>query len=297
MFSSLKPFKVLQASLLAAALTFTATGCNPAQSSSSASAEQKTIKIGINPYDEVIAPSYLWKHILEEKGYKVDLEQLDVAPLYSGVATGQLDAFFGAVPLNHPDYWDRFGKDFDTTGQWYDTLLQGIVVPAYVQAESVEDLKGKSSEFQGRIVGLESGSGLMKQTKDALGKYGLSDYNLVEGSTPAMLAALDRAIKNKETIAVTLWQPHWAFAKYDLRLLKDPQGVFPANDTYKLITSKQFAKNEEVTKLFSNFHMDAKQLGTLMQKINDAGKGKEEEAVSSWISENQAAVDGWKNAS
>ena len=37
-----------------------------------------------------------------------------------------------------------------------------------------------------------------------------------------MLAALDTAIKAKKPVVVTLWQPHWAFQKYQIRLLDDP---------------------------------------------------------------------------
>ncbi|MFE4542709.1 glycine betaine ABC transporter substrate-binding protein [Arthrobacter sp. NPDC056727] len=295
---SIRPLKVLQAALVAAALAVTTAGCsNSTQAAGSATTTDKTVTIGVNPYDEVLASSYLWKDILEEEGYTVKLEQLDVAPLYSGVATGQLDFFFGAVPLTHKDYWDRFSKDFNVTGQWYDTLRQGVVVPEYSDAKTVADLKSKSSEFGGKIIGIESGSGLMAQTKAALTKYDLSGYNLIEGSTPAMLAALDRSIKNKEPVAVTLWQPHWAFQKYQLRLLDDPEGVYPPNDTFKVITSKKFAKNEDVTKRLARFHMTAEQLQSLEIVINQAGQGKEQDAVKAWIKDNQAAVDTWKSAS
>ena len=55
--------------------------------------------------------------------------------------------------------------------------------------------------------------------------YGLTDWNLVESSTAAMLSELDKAIANKEPIVVTLWRPHWAFEKYNLRYLKDPKNT------------------------------------------------------------------------
>ena len=53
--------------------------------------------------------------------------------------------------------------------------------------------------------------------------YGLTDYNLVEGSSPAMLASLDSAIKQNQPIVVTLWQPHWAFSRFPLKVLEDPR--------------------------------------------------------------------------
>ncbi len=40
-----------------------------------------------------------------------------------------------------------------------------------------------------------------------------------------MLAALDGAIADKKPIVVTLWHPHWAYAKYELKDLEDPKGT------------------------------------------------------------------------
>jgi glycine betaine/proline transport system substrate-binding protein len=249
---------------------------------------------GYVPFDEVIAVSYLWKNMLEKQGYKVEMQQLEVATVYQGVADGQLDVFFGGVPITHKDYWDRFGKDFTSVGQWYDTLLQGIAVPNYTGLKKLSDLEGKAGTFGGQVVGIEAGSGLMRQTsQDATKKYDLSGYKIIDGSTPAMLAALDKAIKEKKPIAVTLWTPHWAFERYPITMLQDDKKAYPGNDTYKTVVSKDFAGNSAVVDQWKTFHMTEEQLSTLMLKITDAGQGKEDTAVQGWVTENQAAVDGW----
>ena len=106
-------------------------------------------------------------------------------------------------------------------------------------AASLADLKGRSGEFGGRIVGIEAGGGLMRATRDSVMKdYGLGEYTLVEGSTPAMLAALDAAIKAQRNIVVTLWEPHWAFSRYPIRALTDPQGAFGKPDNLQAIATK-----------------------------------------------------------
>ena len=57
----------------------------------------------------------------------------------------------------------------------------------------------------------------MKYLKDD----NLSDWQVETSSSGAMVVALDKAIKNKEDIVITGWSPHWMFAKYDLKYLKD----------------------------------------------------------------------------
>ncbi|MFI7067994.1 glycine betaine ABC transporter substrate-binding protein [Kribbella sp. NPDC050124] len=279
---------------LAVAMLLAACSGNTQSVGSNSGGDDKSVTIGYVPFDEVIAVSYLWKNMLEKQGYQVEMQQLEVATVYQGVANSQLDVFFGGVPITHKDYWDRFGKDFTSIRQWYDTLLQGIAVPNYSGLKTLSDLEGKASTFGGQIVGIEAGSGLMRQTsQDATKTYDLSGYKIIDGSTPAMLAALDKAIKAKKNIAVTLWTPHWAFERYPITMLQDDKKAYPGNDTYKTVVSKDFAGNSAVVDQWKTFHMTEQQLATLMLKITDAGQGKEDTAVQGWITENQAAVDGW----
>lgn len=283
---------------LAVATAITVSGCSsstPSAGGSGAEPATKTVNIGYIAWDENIANSYLWKELLEQQGYQVKLSQLEVATLYSGVADGQLDVFMAATPKTHSDYWARFDKKFTVLGQWYDTLTQAVAVPDYTGLKSMEDLKGKANEFNDQIVGIEPGSGLMRQLHDnAVKAYDLSSYKIIDSSTPAMLAALDKAIKGKKPIAVTLWKPHWAFSKYPMVLLDDPKGSFGGNDVYKTIASKKFAEsNTKVAAELKKFHMTPEQLQSLELKISDAGQGKEQEAVKAWIGENEAVVKAW----
>src|SRR3712207_8253518 len=66
------------------------------------------------------------------------------------------------------------------------------------------------------------------------------DMKLVEGSTPAMLAELEKAYKEREPIVFLRWSPHWMNAEYDLRYLKDPkdlQGPFKDRKSTRLNSS------------------------------------------------------------
>ena len=192
----------------------------------------KTVSISVVAgWDEDVAGSNLWKEILEQKGYKVNMQELDIASTFTGVANGQVNLYLDAwLPTTHKAYWDRFQNQLEVVTSWQKGK-NTLVVPDYVDAKSIADLKGRSGEFQGRIVGIEAGAGEMKAMREkVIPGYGLTDYNLVEGSSPAMLASLDSAIKQKQPIVVTLWQPHWAFSRFPIKVLEDPQTAFGPPD-------------------------------------------------------------------
>jgi glycine betaine/proline transport system substrate-binding protein len=124
------------------------------------------------------------------------------------------------------DYWDKNKNRLEKISPVSHGLYQGIAVPKYVPIDSIDQLNDNADKFGGKIIGIEPGSGLMRDTGNAVKDYGLK-LQLVEGSTAAMTAALKSAIDRKEWIAVTIWEPSWMMQKYDVKFLKDPKGVFP----------------------------------------------------------------------
>lgn len=260
----------------------------------------KDITIGWIPWDEDVAVTYLWKDILEEQGYNVTLTQLDVAPVYAGLADGDIDLFFDAwLPVTHEDYWDEYGDKIEDIKVWYDKGTLELTVPEYVEdVTTIADLKGKADQFGGQIVGIEPGAGLMRKTReDVMPGYGLDGYELLEGSTPTMLAELERAYNAQEPIVVTLWHPHWAYAAYDLKDLEDPDGLFGENEEIHVLARDGFGEEyPELTEWLENFKMTDEELASLEQLvIQEYGSGKEAEAVQEWLkdSANQKLVDGW----
>lgn len=262
--------------------------------------EGGTIRFGLIPWDEDIAATYLWKHILEEQGYTVELTQLDVAPVYSGLAQGDLDLFLDAwLPITHEDYWAEFGPELEDLAIWYDNGLLTLAVPDYVELDSIADLDGQADMFGGQIIGIEPGAGLMRVTReDVMPGYGLDDeYTLVEGSTPAMLAELERATNAEEPIVVTLWHPHWAYSAFPIKDLEDPQGLMGEAEEIHAVARGGFSEDfPEVAEWISNFVMTDAQLASLEELvINEYGEGQEEQAVEEWLSDeaNQEVVNGW----
>ncbi|MER7488281.1 ABC transporter permease/substrate binding protein [Streptomyces sp. NPDC126497] len=256
----------------------------------------KKITIGYIPWDEGVASTFLWKEVLERRGYEVEAKQFEAGPLYTALAQGNVDFQTDAwLPTTHEAYWKKYGGRLDDLGTWYEETSLELTVPAYMEdVDSLEDLKGRAAAFDGRITGIESGAGMMGLLKDkVMGDYGLDEeYEVVDSSTPAMLAELKRAYGKKEPVVVTLWSPHWAYSDYDLKKLKDPKGSWGKGDGVHLVSRKGFAEDDPVVgKWLKDFSMTEEQLTGLEAEINKAGKGGQQEAVRAWIGDNPGVVD------
>ncbi|MCB5910080.1 ABC transporter permease/substrate binding protein [Streptomyces pinistramenti] len=256
----------------------------------------RSISLGYVNWDEGRATTYLWKEILEQRGFKPKLQALDAGPLFAGQARGDIDVQSNAwLPTTHATYWKQYKDKLEDLGAWYDKTSLEIAVPSYMKdIKSLDDLKGKGGEFKGKITGIEPGAGEMKILKDKVLKdYGLSgEYSVQDSSTSSMLAELDRSIRAKKPIAVTLWSPHWAYNKYDLTKLKDPKGAFGSGDSLHMLGRKGFSKDEpQVARWMKNFHLDEGQLTGLENEIREAGNGHEQDGVRSWLKKNPGLVD------
>ncbi|WP_308295640.1 glycine betaine ABC transporter substrate-binding protein [Streptomyces odontomachi] len=256
----------------------------------------QTVTMGYIPWDEGIATTYLWKVLLERRGYHVNLKQFDTALLFSAVASGTVDFHTDAwLPTTHQTYWDKYRSRLDDLGSWDARTSLELTVPSYVEdVDSLADLKGRADTFGGRVVGIEPAAGMMTLLNGkVLDAYGLKDeYEVASSSTASMLTELDRSVRNHEPIVVTLWSPHWAYAKYDLKKLKDPKGSWGKGDQIHTVARKGFAaKAPTVAGWLRNFKLDDQQIDGLENAIQAVGSGREEDGVKSWLAENPGMVD------
>ncbi|MGC9377150.1 ABC transporter permease/substrate binding protein [Streptomyces sp. MH13] len=256
---------------------------------------KRPLDIAWFPWDECVAVTYLWKNVLEQRGYELNLKQMDVGPVYTGLASGDLDLNFDAwLPHAQKNYWDKHKDSLTDLGTWYEPTSLEIAVPSYVKdVKSLADLKGKADLFDGKIIGIEPGTGEMQLLKnEVMPGYGLEDeYEVVDGSTPAMLAELKRALAKKEPVAVTLWSPHWAYSEYELTKLQDPKKAFGEGNTIRTISSKAFPEQyPQLTEWIKEFRMSEDELGSLEAEIKNRGQGQEEAAVAAWLKEHPDMV-------
>lgn len=256
--------------------------------------ENQTIKIGYVNWSEGIAMTNLVQAILEDKmGYEVETTMTDVAPLFASLASGGTDVFLDAwLPITHKSYMEEYGEQIEDLGYNFENAKIGLVVPSYVDIDSIEELNDAVDEFDGTIVGIDSGAGIMSTTETAIETYGLN-YELMPGSGPTMTAALKKAIDNNEAIVVTGWSPHWMFARFDLKYLDDPEGVYGDAEYIHTLARLGFSDDmPEVAQFLENFFLDESELGDLMGAIEDSDEDPLEVARE-WMNENEELVDSW----
>lgn len=251
---------------------------------------------GIGGWWEGIAVGHLYKYALEENGYtNVQFKTLDAGPTYQGVADGDVDLFFDSwLPTTHADYWKKFEKDVVDINIWYKKAPLTITVPSYMDIDSIEDLPSIGEEVDWTITGIDSGAGLYRLTKnEVIPQYNLDKYEMPASSGTAMVSALQSAIEKKEPIVVTLWHPHFAYGKWDLKDLKDPKNALGDPDGVHVIGSKELKEdNPAVVESLSDWTMSddkLSDLGAFLQKKeyqNDVAAG-----VAAWAEENPDVVE------
>src|SRR5690606_10792520 len=89
----------------------------------------------------------------------------------------------------------------------------------------IEELNDHQSDFDGKIIGIERGTGLAAYTDTAMMEYELN-YTQLNSSMVAMAAELRKAINEKRWVVVTAWEPHWLFGVFDLKFLDDPKKIY-----------------------------------------------------------------------
>ena len=289
----------LGALALTSAAALTLTVCTGASDDGAATegdaAADRPITIAVfNGWDEGIAASELWKAVLEEQGYEVELEYADPAAVYNGIASGDYDVTLDTwLPLTHGDYIDEYGDDMVDLGAWNEDAKLTLAVNEDAPIDSLEQLADNADLFDSTIIGIESGSGLATVVDEAvIPGYGLDAFDHVTSSTPAMLTELDTATSAGENILVTLWRPHWAYDAFPIKDLEDPKGLLGEAEGIHSYASTSFEEEfPEVFGWLSDFTMDSDTLYSLENAMFN-GQDTDDYAplVAAWMAENESYV-------
>ncbi|MDF2051652.1 glycine betaine ABC transporter substrate-binding protein [Arthrobacter sp. Cr_A7] len=290
---------LLKTTLAAAAIVVSVSACSGVAPGGAAGGDSdKTLTFANVPgYDDTVAINALWSVLLEEKGYNVETTNVDLAAGFSGIARGDLDGYLNAwLPSTHATYVDKYKDDLVVLeDSFFENNRLVLAVPESVSENSISEVAQNAEKYESKIIGIEAGSGLMKLLPDVMAKYSAQNkLKIVEGSTPAALAALENGVNSNKPVVVALWEPHWAFASMPIKSLEDDLQGWPKPDSSYPVLSKEFAeKHADVVGWLSKSQLTEEQFASLMLSISEAKDPTE--GVQKWLEtpENRTAADEW----
>jgi glycine betaine/proline transport system substrate-binding protein len=260
----------------------------------SAHAEEKTITLGTMTWEDLTPITGITKKVLEDSGYTVKVVPFaEWGIAYAALTKGDIQLLASQIDYAAQDYWDKNKNRLEKISPVSHGLYQAIAVPNYVTIDSIDQLNENADKFGGKIVGIEPGSGLMRDADSAVKAYDLK-LQLLEGSTAAMTAALKSAVDRNEWVAVTVWEPSWMMQKYPLKFLKDPKGVFPPPQGYYWVGKKGFsADNPHAREVVASVYVPLKDITAINGAVSD-GKTMDD-AVADWVASNADLIKRWEN--
>lgn len=102
------------------------------------------IELVSTPWDSERASSGVMKEVMEQKGFKVTVTPVDVAIVFESLANGDADATLAAwLPATHKDFFTQHQDNLVDLGPNLTGAKIGLVVPAYMDIDSIEDLMVK----------------------------------------------------------------------------------------------------------------------------------------------------------
>lgn len=268
-------------------------GCGGQQQANKTGGKGK-ITLGYVEWDSEISSTHVVKEVLEGQGFEVDARAVDAALMFQGLGRGDFDGTVSAwLPETHAGYYGKIKDNVENLGPNLNGARIGLVVPAYMDVDSIDDLNTVKDQVGGKIVGIEPGAGIMLATENAIDDYGL-DYELLDSSSAAMTAELSSAIKGEKPIIVTGWTPHWKFAKFDLKYLEDPKKVYGGEEHIATIVRKGLKDDHpEAYKVLDKFNWGAEDMEAVMLKIQEGLTP--EQAAKEWVESNPDKVKEWIN--
>ncbi|MCP3763944.1 ABC transporter permease subunit [Domibacillus sp. A3M-37] len=173
-------------------------------------------------------------------------------------------------------------------------VVTALILAFTKEEAATENPGGISAQTDYKIIGIEPGAGIMTQARNAIKDYGLDNWQLVEGSSAAMVAELKKAYDQKEPIIITGWSPHWMFSSFDLKYLDDPNETFGGSEDINTIARKGLEQDAPgAYKILDQFSWETSDMEEVMVHVEEGMDSAE--AAEEWIAAHQDKVAEWTN--
>ncbi len=292
----MRSWYVLAGLLVVAALIGGCPGADPPAEAADGHGGPEPVRIAYVPWDSEIASTHLAAAVIEERlGVPVELVTVPLPALWEAVASGDIDATLAAwLPSLQQEQKAAYGDELEILGPHLVGTRIGLAVPEYVPVDRIGELAEHSEAFDGKIIGIDPGAGIMEQTRAVMALYGLeADFQLVSGSDSTMTTVLGRAIEERRWVVVTAWTPHWMFAQWDLKYLADPRDGFGETERiHTLVREGLAADRPRVYAFLERFSWEVADMEALMLRTQQPDTSPSE-AARAWMGQHEEQVARW----
>ncbi|QBI53625.1 ABC transporter substrate-binding protein [Streptomonospora litoralis] len=253
------------------------------------------------PWEDLMVENRIARQVLKEAGYSVEIEDLSVPLGAQALTKGDADAYLGNW---WPSQKEVYGDPIDAGKiEVLGTVVTGVAyepaVPKYVADEygvtSLADLDENAQKFNREFLGIEPGTPGNNSIQEAIDAdaYGLGDWNLVESSTPAMLAEVDKRTQDEQPVVFLAWAPHWMNIEWDLVYLDDPEEAWPGAGEVRSVSREGFKDdNPNAARFLSRIEVDRETASDWVYQVSQEDRSPADVARE-WISQNPDRVGEW----
>lgn len=286
-----KFFMLMVTALLAIVLAACGSGEKQSEGNTQGEGDKKdqTITFGVTPWTSTTPPTKVASLILQDMGYNVEETNADVSSIFIGITRGDINVFMDVWIPTHDILMEKYGDKVEDIAVSYADADSGLAVPAYLEdINSIEDLKGKEDQFEHEMYGIEPGASITETLNETIDVYGL-DMEQVNSSEGGMMAQVMRLMQQEKPVVFYGWRPHTMFNKLDIKILEDPEELFPIPSIHVITDTGLKEDAPEVYEFFSNWSIPLEDVEEMIVKIEDGED--EEEVAREWIDNNQDKVD------
>jgi len=236
------------------------------------------------------------KIILErDLGMQVELQESEPKAAFAAVARGKADVFLEAhLPTLHKEFFEKNRSKISDYGCLYRGVKSGLIVPAYADINKIAELNTRKERFNTRILGYESDQALISTLEQAvIPRYKL-DFDLETSRELKLQADIRMAVSSGEWIVFAGTTPHWMFAKWELKFLRqDLDKLVWQTDDIRIVGRKELASdNPELVRFLGRFSFTEDEMSDLLLKVWESTVTADM-AVDQWLGFHEELVRSW----
>lgn len=263
--------------LLIVIFTFLMVSCQNGNQKKNSNNHTPDVVIAYENWSENRAFTTFVKSLLEDNGYVVKTVLVEKG--YDALLEGKADVFL--EKWESEDIYTETSGTLLNLGNLYENGRIGLVVPNYMDAQTIEDIEKFKKELDGKIYAVDSDFESFTGINVATQRYNFT-LDITGVTEPEMIKIFEAKYMNREPFCITGWFPHPLLDQNYLRILEDPRHAFSKGYNLVKYSRRSWAKEHtELTDFFKKLKFSESQFKVLIDKVGESNWDIEK-ATAAW---------------